>query len=516
MKRILSLLLAALMLVSVFTACSNDETPAATGDDTPASTPADSGDDTPAASGDETPIDSGDDTSVDTPSDTTEKTMHDVPIDKLDFGNEEFHAVAFEWQGYPHYFFAEEESTDPMETALYNRRLAIEDALNVKMTHFLYPSYSALNTAIDMEVNTGDSVIDMALLHCIVGVAQFTSGGYLYPLNDLPYIDVTAPWWNKEQMEGLRLGSKYYFGVNDFMIPCPYVIYFNKEMVADMADLEDPYQLVLDQKWTFDVFSQMARTATKDINTDGVYDWENDSFGVAVHDDSDYSSFLTAFDQPIAAKNADGRLEVALNTEKTADIFDKFAEMAKEHIFYPDASIEKNQITMDSGRLLFYFAPISAAEDLRDCEVDFGLLPYPKYDEAQEDYKSLDWGGLMCVPSTINNSELVGAVIELLAYESKKEVIPTYYDTVLDGQLAQDPETVKMLDILFDTICYEPAMNYWGLSGSMLKLLFGLAHEAVNKQNDNFASYYAEFGESAQKQIDEYYDTLSLLEDLYQ
>lgn len=504
MKRFLALLLAVLMLVPTLAACNTTEQPpVSTGDDTSPDTPVDSSDLTGPSS-----------TEPPAP-DSTEKTTHDVPVDSLDFGNEEFYAVAFEWQGYPYYFFAEEESSDPMQSALYNRQRAIEDAIGVKISYYLYPSYSALNQAIDQDVNVGETAIDMALLHCITGVAQFTSGGFLYPLDELEYVDVKAPWWNEEQMEGLRLGSSYYFGVNDFMIPCPYVIYFNKEMVEDTEGMEDPYQLVLDQKWTFDVFEEMARAATVDVNTDGNYTVDFDSFGVAVHDDSDYSSFLTAFDQPITAKNEDGILTVALNTEKTVDIFERFADMSAAKVFYPDASIEKEQITLDSGRLLFYFAPISEAEKLRDCEIDFGILPYPKYDEAQADYKSLDWGGLMCVPSVISNPELTGAVIELLAFESKKEVIPTYYDSVLDGQLAQDPESVKMLDILFDTICYEPAMNYWGLTGSMFKLLFSPAHEAINKKNANFASFYAEYGDSAQKQIDDYYEALALLEELY-
>ena len=177
--------------------------------------------------------------------------------------------------------------------------------------------------------------------------------------------------------------------------------------------------------------------------------------------------------------------------------------------------IKQDQITLDSGRLLFYLTPISSAEKMRDSEIEIGILPYPKYTEEQANYKTLDWGGLMCVPSVITTPELSGAVIEFLAFESDKEVIPAYYEKVLDGQLAQDPQSVKMLDVIFDTICYEPAMNYWGLSGSMLKLLFGLAHEAVNKKNANFASYYAEHGDAAQKQIDDYYEALELMEDLY-
>ena len=85
---------------------------------------------------------------------------------------------------------------------------------------------------------------------------------------------------------------------------------------------------------------------------------------------------------------------------------------------------------------------------MRDYTVEFGFLPYPKYDEAQKDYISLDWGGLLSVPHSVSNPDMVGAAMELLAWESSTAVIPTYYDTVLTGKLARDDDAIKMMDIL--------------------------------------------------------------------
>ncbi len=507
MKRFLCLLLAVLMILPMAAACGNGETPPAGESNVPESdtpsVPSDSDD--PAASGDGT-----DSTPVET---DPPVRAHGVPVDELDFGNAEFNIIAYEWQGYPYYFFAEEESSDPMDAALYNRQREIEEELGVKMTYFMYKKETELNNAIEMDVQVGTTTTSMALLHCIIGLSRLTSNGFLYPLEKLDHVDLSADWWNLEQMDTLRAGKNYYLGVNDYMIPCPYVIFFNKDMVADMADLGDPYQLVLDQKWTFDTFVEMARTATIDINNDGVYDLDNDSFGVACDEVSNYVSFIPASDQPITEKDEDGKLVLAMNTEKMADLVADFAELTKEHIFYPDISTQPNQITMDSDRLLFLLSPISSAEKLRDCEVPYGILPYPKYDEAQENYKTLDWGGLMCVPSVITDPEMVGAVIELLAFKAQEEVIPAYYDLVLDGQLSQDPQSSKMLDVIFDTICYEPGMNYWGLSSPFMQLLFVLSHHAIWKENGNFASIYAEHAEGTQRQIDTYYETLKLYED---
>ena len=496
MKRILCLLLAMLMVLPLAVACTADEKPpVSTSDSTdPATTPADTGTDTA------------------TP-DTTPVRAHSVPVDELDFGNAEFNTIAYEWQGYPYYFFSDDETSDPMSAALYNRRIEIEEELGVKMTYFMYKSEVEINNAVTQDVLLGTTTIDLALLHCIIGLAQMTSNAYLYPLEMLEHVDLEADWWNLAQMDALRAGENYYLGVNDYMIPCPYVIFFNKDMVADLG-LDDPYKLVHDQAWTYDAFIQMARAATKDVNTDGLYDSENDSFGIACDEVSNYVSFLPAFGQPLADKGEDDRFVLAMNTEKMADLVADFAEYAKENIFYPDISTHPNdQITMDSNRLLFLLSPITVAEKLRDCEVPYGILPYPKYDETQTDYRTLDWGGLMAVPSVVEDPDMVGAVIELLAFKAEEEVIPAYYDIVLDGQLSQDPESPKMLDVIFNTICYEPAVNYWGLSSPYMQLIFVLSHQALWKKNGNFASIYAEHAEGIQKQIDTYYETLAIYED---
>ncbi len=490
MKKLLCILLAMLMLLPLCVACGNDEQP---------------------------PVDTGDNVSdsADT-SDTTPASpvrTHDIP-EGTSFGSEEYLAVTMEWQGYKYYFFADEESSDTMQSAIYNRRRAIEEELDVKLTHFFYESFAVMNKAIEQDVSVGHTEIDTALMHCINGNASFSANGYLYPLEQLKYVDLEADWWNLTQMDSLRASKHYYFGVNDFMIPCPYVIFFNKDMVENMDGMPNPYELVLADKWTFDVFEEMARAATIDLNTDGVFDAQNDSFGIFIGEESKYCSFWSAFDQSATAKDEDGRIVLNMNSEKTADIIERFADLVKSNVTLNNFGENVvSDLTMDAGRMLFTFEPIAYAERFRDCEVEIGMLPYPKYDEAQDSYYSLDWGGLMCAPNCISNPDLVGAVLELLAFKSSEEVIPTYYEVVLDGQLARDPDTVKMLDVIFESVCYDPGMNFWGLSSPFMQLFFVISHHVVARGVSDWSSMYAKYGQATQNQIDSYYQTLELYED---
>ena len=63
-------------------------------------------------------------------------------------------------------------------------------------------------------------------------------------------------------------------------------------------------------------------------------------------------------------------------------------------------------------------------DDLRDMESDYGILPFPKFDEQQAEYHTsfLDNYSVLCVPNNADNIEMVGALSEAMACESKNSV----------------------------------------------------------------------------------------------
>ena len=155
---------------------------------------------------------------------------------------------------------------------------------------------------------------------------------------------------------------------------------------------------------------------------------------------------------------------------------------------------------------------VSDAVYFRDSTCNVGILPYPMYDESQENYLSLDWGGLQCVMGHIQNPELVGAVLELQAYYSAETVIPAYYDVLLAGKIARDADTVKMLDIVFDTITYEVGGNYFGFSAGFDDLFFTLGYLVVQDKSADFASHYARLEPHAQNVLANFYECLDSVE----
>lgn len=490
MKRLLCLLLALLLVLPLAVSCSENEPidPVNTGDS----------DDT---------SDVGEDTSAE---DTTKARSHSVPVDELDFESEAIHFAAFDWGSYPHYFFyEEEEDSDPMDSAIYARQIAVEEALDVKIEHTLFDGYTNMYAATDGAIAVGDDAYQVILMHQITRIASYVTDGYLHPLETLPYVDLEAEWWNQEQMEILRLGKGTYYAINDFLIPVPAVYFFNKTIAANTAGMPDLYQLVEDYKWTLDAMESAARLVSNDVNTDGVWN-ANDMYGIG---GGSYPCLWLSCGQPITEKGEDGKLQLVMNTERAVDIMDTVARWSKDHLVQIPR-INEDFLRLETNQILFWGAMLTSCEKLRATDVDYGILPMPMYDEAQGQYYSPNTGGVMCVPTTIENGRLVGAALELLAFYSAETVVPCFYEVVMDGQVSQDPQTSKMLDIIFDSVCYDPAISYFGLSAAVSTLYNSLTNDAFRRGVSDFASLYARCEPSANAQLRDFYDSLEKMEEM--
>lgn len=98
---------------------------------------------------------------------------------------------------------------------------------------------------------------------------------------------------------------------------------------------------------------------------------------------------------------------------------------------------------------------------LRDMDANFGIIPYPKYDEAQENYLSrIEGCELTGVPVTAD-PEFVSVVLEALASDSAKNVVPAYYDVALKTKYTRDEESAEMLDVIFQNRVFDLGDTIW-------------------------------------------------------
>ena len=108
----------------------------------------------------------------------------------------------------------------------------------------------------------------------------------------------------------------------------------------------------------------------------------------------------------------------------------------------------------NQNNLLFTFFALTAVEAMRASDVNFGIVPVPKYDEEQE-WISYNYGcTLSCIPVNTPDAERSAIILEALNAESARKVVPEYYNRVLQGKLARDDESLGMLDMIFDKLSF--------------------------------------------------------------
>jgi hypothetical protein len=161
------------------------------------------------------------------------------------------------------------------------------------------------------------------------------------------------------------------------------------------------------------------------------------------------------------------------------------------------------------GRALFSMESLKDAYKHRESEVIFGMLPTPSAAEG-DDYRCFNWSGVMCVPNTVENNEMVEKTFEALAFFSQSTLKPAYYEKLLGNRLADAPDDAAMLDIIWDSIVLNPVINYMENSGSDLGTLIYTISRGVRGVRTNgtsgidVASRWTQYKNGAQDIVNKY------------
>lgn len=409
--------------------------------------------------------------------------------------------------------FAGELSGDVIENAVYERNLAVEEALGIKINAVpvagLWDDQSIFLTAITSSVMALDDAYQLISGYAAY-ITSLASSGSLANWNEIPDVNFEKPWWNSDIVEEMNVGGKLYYVTGDLSltsIEYLFCLFFNKGLVADFG-LEDPYTLVNEGKWTLDKITEYTSGISFDANGDGKMD-ENDFYGY-ISDDSNYiSGYQAAFDANITVKDSDGIPRLAIDTEefmnKFSALYTFLRESPSSYLNYMSASFSgENEVTagmFKNGNALIMADMLGNAAILRDSDVEFGILPYPKYTEEQENYHTTSWDAytLFCIPVT-SDPAVVGIVTENLAAQSHKTVIPAFYDVALKSKYARDTESAAMIDLIREGATY----NFGTVNSIHCASCGHIFRSLVQGSNPNIASYIASNSKAMTNTLDKF------------
>lgn len=368
-------------------------------------------------------------------------------------------------------FLAEEQNGEVLNDARYLRNQAVQERFAVEIsTVEQFGSTKGAGSGFNLiskSVLASDNAYDAGMI-AGYDVCNLACDGYLYDLNSLPYLNLQNTWWDQKANEDMTIKGRMYFTTGDISTAdndATYCILFNKKLLSDF-NLSDPYESVTGGKWTFDYMAEMGKAVSSDLNGDSKYD-KNDRFGSIIWDDT-IMGVVNGTLEKCATISSSGEIALTLYNDKVIDIINKYTE----YIYDNQVCYNYQRVSYDitdpvsmfsSDQALFFMQLLDLTSYFRNMETDFGILPIPKYNEAQKSYGHGigSWHSqFLCVPSVLNSPECSGVILEALAAESLDKVTPAYYEKTLIGKYFRDDESIQMLDIILSTRVYDLGWYY--------------------------------------------------------
>lgn len=478
--RILSLVMVVVMVLAMLVACKPAE------DDTPADTTTVGGDaGTTAPSGDK-------DTLFDTNAFKKKYEGQDVNILCWTSEHREFEVTQ-----------AELTASDPLLEGIYARNVHTSDTLGVNLVWNEQDDGSKYTGSIlkyiEVQSDGGQPIDVVAVYSRTAGV--LAQKGHLLPVNYYSdYINLDNSWYPVALVEETDiLGNTYYVSgdISTNLLYMTYGFVFNKDVLANNPGLgftaSDLYKLVEDGKWTLEQMYKLVENYYVDADDDGVKS-TNDYFGIRSYN-YHLDAFYVGSNMKYAVVNNNAAVENELITvssdytsEKAINLSDRLATLFTSNYAINDSSCAKNFANTD-GDLSFVsrIRDINKIVESENNDMNYGVLPIPKYDEAQENYKCVAgnpmtlWG-ISADSVDYDREVMAAAVIEIMGYYAQTDTTEAIFETLFKGRYANAPEDAAAFDLIRQTTSFDIGRVFTNVLSTSLAIADQWSKAAANGQ----------------------------------
>lgn len=481
--RILALVMAIIMSVSLFAACGSSDEPATTTEATTAATTAATTEATTAA------------TTAGTTAGTTEATTTEAPA--LDLAGYEF-SIA---NGSKYFPKVDETGnyTDALQEALADELAALEEELGITIVETSVPGDSlteALISAAMGSVKYADliysgqknmwSVARVDGLMAMDGDKLVAAG--LDATDSTRWYQPVQKWtYLFDHLWGLTVASEYVPAQTGFFV-C-----FNKDLCAS-AGYDDMYQLVKDGSWTWDVYRQIARETTKDTDGDGTNDiWGTGATAWGCEAVCNGVQFIG---------EVDGKWQCTIDSEAGIEALQFLVDMNYADGTRWDVGSGECRQAFANGTITFCWADMGhingPGSSLFDSNHDYGILPMPNGPRGT-DYASMTDGcdALWMQASNMDYEKSVAIMNEWALIVNDEEA---YLDILDDGRCRTEADKEMMVEYIIP--------NYSLNMGKMNDEIWDLVDSGIISG----VSYY---GMTPQQAIETYRDQLNAALDAF-
>ena len=483
--RIMSMLLAVIMVMGMFASCGKTETPGTTDTTAKSDTP-----NTP-----ENPDQGG--TNLDASKE--EKILPNLPDVRYDGYTYRVRVKgeATHWETLG--IYAEAKTGEPINDATLERNNYIMDKYGVEIVTI---EGSSIGNSVNQMVLSQLDEIDLAIypVKDIGAVAPKS----VYDLNQVKTLDLTKPWYDQNFNKEVSIGGRLYATTGDLVINDDrgtWCTLFNKRIAEDF-DVENLYDLVFEGKWTLDKAYELAKAVTKEETGDDVMNYE-DLWGLVTENYNAYAMVASAGEK-IASKDENDLPYLTANTERFQNVLTKAVTVLGDTSVVgltSDWSSDTNYVNpFKVGRGLFVIAGLYDLGQVREIDDEIGVLTMPKYEETQEVALSpiTVYNATVCsIPITVSDLERTAVITEAMFAESRYTTRVAFYEQTLKKKYSPDEETVKTLDLVIENRAYDLGAIYgWGGVNDRLNTL-------MSQRSSNFASAWKSLERVAKRAMEQ-------------
>ena len=419
-------------------------------------------------------------------------------LPERDLGGKAFRFATYE-SNLP-FFWAEKEIGDIINDAVYKAVSQTEEKYNFKYETIIYgTSNGEVESYINTTILAGDDAYEMVSGHDGI-MWQLSLNDYFVNMRENEYHHFDEAWWMTYANEELMVNGRQHV-FSSYMsyksLSAARCLYMNTALAADNK-IEVPYQSVYDGKWTMDQYLSIVKDFYQDTNgnserdAEDVYGWTANKKLYCMQ-----ATYVNCYKE-----GKDGTVSLDFDREKLIDLTSKIGEVL---LSSPGGYLTGNEPDPKmflNGKSLFYCDVLNrmTTEEFRKGDVEYTVLPLPKYDENQAQYITGTVDPHCGIPITCADTDMAHFVVEALSISGYDIVRPAYFDVALSVKFAQNDDMPKMLQIIGDGLTLD--MAYLNSSSSGLSLGRFLMNTIINGSIDGLASAIESLIPAEQAKID--------------
>ena len=361
---------------------------------------------------------------------------------------------------------AEDINGTVLNDAIYKRNSTICEKYGIELEEL--EGSTTFRDQVGNRIASGDTTYQVLYMG-LADAAHASQSGYLLDLTELENINLGGQWWTQSSNKAWSFGNRQYFATGAITTTDDRAIrtmFFNKDMIEELQ-LETIYNLVDRNEWVYEKFFEYVEVAKKD-DGDGIVTL-NDTFGASAQVTFGFMMTMASGEMLVQKDTEDLPYFAVTDNARFVDVVNYLTEnIAGNDGIYLGADADIKDI-FGNGRSLFWAEVLLHAETLRmNYDLNFGIIPMPKYNADQENYHQYTTGycaSVICFPTTTTGDDLDFAsfMVEAMAIESVETVVPSYYDVCLKGRYVDDAESAAMLDIITTSVSSDYAeILGWG------------------------------------------------------